>query len=401
MQSLRDSLYRNISLEDWALQLVDGREMQRLRRIRQLGTAYLVYPGANHTRFEHALGAHKLAQDATRALGLPPEDARHVQAAALLHDVGHGPFSHLFEEVRPGRTHEEFSVDLVQWSGLNDLLKQSGLDPKRVARLIQGRGEHGRIVSGDLDVDRMDYLVRDAHYTGVRVSVDPERLLSVMALHNDDFLVREEGVTACESLLVARFLMYPSVYYHHTCRSAQTMVVSAIRDLVESGVPYDEVRVMDDAELLSALKSGTRYAREIAQRVDERRLFKRAFEGTHKRVQGDPFLERLVQESKERERIRRELADLAGLDDGSLLIDVPPRPMPREVEAKVLTKDERVVPLREASTLVRTLVAAQMDHWKFWVFAPQESLEIVEREFQKMLGGAQRVKPHAPMGATS
>lgn len=401
MQSLRDSLYRNISLEDWALQLVDGREMQRLRRIRQLGTAYLVYPGANHTRFEHALGAHKLAQDATRALGLPPEDARHVQAAALLHDVGHGPFSHLFEEVRPGRTHEEFSVDLVQWSGLNDLLKQSGLDPKRVARLIQGRGEHGRIVSGDLDVDRMDYLVRDAHYTGVRVSVDPERLLSVMALHNDDFLVREEGVTACESLLVARFLMYPSVYYHHTCRSAQIMVVSAIRDLVESGVPYDEVRVMDDAELLSALKSGTRYAREIAQRVDERRLFKRAFEGTHKRVQGDPFLERLVQESKERERIRRELADLAGLDDGSLLIDVPPRPMPREVEAKVLTKDERVVPLREASTLVRTLVAAQMDHWKFWVFAPQESLEIVEREFQKMLGGAQRVKPHAPMGATS
>lgn len=399
MQSLRDSIHRNILLEEWAVGVLDSREMQRLRRVRQLGTAYLVYPGANHTRFEHALGAHKLAQDATRALGLDADAARHVQAAALLHDVGHGPFSHLFEEVRPGRKHEEFSAELVQWSGINDLLKRGGLDARRVADLMLGRGEHGRIVSGDIDVDRMDYLVRDAHYTGLRVSVDPERLISTMALHEKEFLVREEGVTAAESLLVARFLMYPSVYFHHTCRAGESMIISAVRDLLEAGAEYDELRIMDDAELFAALKEGSRYSREVAERIDDRRLFKRAFEGGHAAIQANETLSRMVRDPRERERIQREVADAAGLTDGYVLIDVPPTPLSREVEAKVLTKDGRVLPLREASTLVRTLLSAQLDHWKWWVFAPRESQELVAREFARIIQSAQKVKPSPSMAA--
>jgi uncharacterized protein len=398
VQSLRDSIHRNINLEDWALNLIDAREMQRLRRVRQLGTASLVYPGANHTRFEHALGAHKLAQDATRALGMDAESARHVQAAALLHDVGHGPFSHLFEEVKAGRRHEEFSADLVQWSGLNDLLQKSGLDPKRVIQILLGKGEHGRIVSGDIDVDRMDYLIRDAHYTGLRVSVDPERLLAVMTLRDGEFLAREEGLTACESLLVARFLMYPSVYFHHTCRSGETMLVNAVKDLVAHGTEYDVLRVMDDVELMSALKAGTPYSREIATRLDDRRLYKRAFEGTHARVTADPALQRIVRDPKERARVQKEVADAVGLAEGQLLIDVPPVPLAREVEAKVLTKEDKVVPLRDASTLVRTLVAAQMDHWKFWVFTPRESQERVAKEFNR-IAAAQKVKPPASLAA--
>ena len=387
-------------MEDWALEVLDTREMQRLRRIRQLGTAFLVYPGANHTRFEHALGAYKLAGDASRALGLTPDDSLHVQAAALLHDVGHGPLSHLFEEVVPGQKHEEFSVDLVQWSGLNDLLKRAGMDAKRVATLLKGKGEHGSIVSGDIDVDRMDYLVRDAHYTGLRVSVDPERLLSVMTLRDGEFLLREEGVTACESLLVARFLMYPSVYFHHTCRAGESMLVRAAQDLLENGYKYDSLRIMDDNEFFSALKQGSRYARDVAERIDDRRLFKRAFEGTHRRVQGDEFLTRLVKDPAERARVERELADAAGVNDGYVLVDVPAPPLVREVEAKVLGKDDRVLPLREASTLVRTLVAAQMDHWKFWVFAPKESLPNVTRAFERMLS-PQKVKHVPTMGAGS
>jgi HD superfamily phosphohydrolase len=399
VQSLRDSIHRNINLDDWALSLIDAREMQRLRRVRQLGTANLVYPGANHTRFEHALGAHKLAQDASRALGLDPDAAKHVQAAALLHDVGHGPFSHLFEEVQHGPKHEEFSADLIQWSGLNDLLQKASLDPKRVVQLILGKGEHGRIVSGDIDVDRMDYLIRDAHYTGLRVSVDPERLLAVMTLRDGAFLVREEGLTACESLLVARFLMYPSVYFHHTCRAGESMMIAAIRELLANGTDYDALRVMDDVELISSLKAGTRFSRDVAERLDERRLYKRAFEGTHARVQADAALGRLVRDGKERERVQREVADACGLTDGQVLVDVPPTPLAREVEAKVLTKDERVVGLRDASTLVRTLVAAQMDHWKFWVFAPRESLEKVSKEFARIATSPQKVKQSPSIAA--
>lgn len=402
MQSLRDSIHRNIPVEDWALDLLDTREMQRLRRIRQLGTAFLVYPGANHTRFEHALGAYKLAQDACRALQLSPEDARHLQAAALLHDVGHGPFSHLSEEVHPGPRHEEYSVDLIQWSGLNDRLQKAGLEPKRVGETLLGRGEHGRIVSGDIDVDRMDYLVRDAHYTGVRVSVDPERLLMVMALQGGEFLVREEGLTAAESLLVARFLMYPSVYYHHACRSADVMIVAAARDLLEEGVAtFDELRVMDDAELVGALKDGTTFSRGVAERIEERRLYKRAFEGTWARAQADPLLRDLVEDGRARERVRRELADACGLSDGEVLFDVPPKSLAREVEAKVLTKAGAVVPLQEASTLVRTLVSAQTDHWRFWVFTPRETQPAVAAELERMLAKPKSVKASPEYGARS
>jgi uncharacterized protein len=394
LQSLRDSIHRNILVEDWALDIIDTREMQRLRRIRQLGTASLVYPGANHTRFEHALGTYKLAQDACRALSLPPEDARHVQAAALLHDVGHGPFSHLSEEIAPGPKHEEISTDLVQWSGINDLLQKAGLEPRRVSDILLGKSERGRIVSGDIDVDRMDYLVRDAHYTGVRVSVDPERLLMVMTLHEGEFLVREEGLTAAESLLVARFLMYPAVYYHHACRYADVMVVAGARDLIDKGVSdFEQIRRMDDAELMAALKAGTVFSRAIASRVEERRLYKRVFEGTAAHANQDPFLRRLVDDEKERQRVQKELLDACGLNDGEILLDVPPKSIAREVGAKVLHKDGSVQPLREASTLVRTLVAAQMDHWRFWVFAPREMEERVAKEFSKHLAAPKSVKP--------
>ena len=376
--------------------------MQRLRRIRQLGTAFLVYPGANHTRFEHALGAYKLAQDACRALSLPPEDARHVQAAALLHDVGHGPFSHLSEEIAEGPKHEELSVDLIQWSGINDHLQRAGLEPKRVAELMLGKTERGRIVSGDIDVDRMDYLVRDAHYTGVRVSVDPERLLMVMTLHGGEYLVREEGLTAAESLLVARFLMYPAVYYHHTCRSADVMIVAGAQDLIRDGVAeFEQIRSMDDSELLATLGNGTVFSREIANRIEERRLYKRVYEGTAAAASADPLLGRIVEDERERDKVCGELLDACGLTDGQIIIDVPPKSLAREVGAKVLMKDERVMPLREASTLVRTLVAAQTDHWRFWVFAPREVGERVSREFNKLLSSPKSVKPPAEYGARS
>lgn len=400
VRNLRDPIHGNILLEDWAIDLLDTPAVQRLRRIRQLGTAYLVYPGANHTRFEHSLGAYKLAQDATRALRLDESEARPVQAAALLHDVGHGPMSHLFEEaLGPEHPHhEEFSRDLVQWSSIADRLKRAGIEPHRVASLIDGQGEYGRIVSGDIDVDRMDYLVRDAHYTGLRVSVDPERLLAVMELREGHFVVREEGLTAAEALLVARFLMYPAVYFHHTCRAGETMLVAAIRAWRAEGARPEDLRLLDDAGLLSALKAGPALARDVAERIEERRLFKRAFEGTHRAAESDAFLEGLLRDPQEARRVERELAAACALDPGYVLIDVPPQPLPGEVEARLLRKDGAIVPLREASTLIRSLLEAQRDHWRFWVFAPKESRERVATEFLRLLEpksvkGSARIAP--------
>ncbi len=393
VQALRDPLHRTIALEDWAVDLIDAREMQRLRRIRQLGTAHLVYPGANHTRFEHSLGACKLAQDVGRVFGLETGEARALQAAALLHDVGHGPMSHLFEEaVAPHHRHEQYGVDLIRWSGLADRLRSAGVDPKKVAGLIQGQGANAALVTGDIDVDRMDYLVRDAYYTGLRVSVDPERILQTLTFQDGRLLVREEGVTAVEALLLARFLMYPAVYFHHACRAAEAMVVAAVQRVVADGAPVADLRDLDDAGLLRTLDDAAGFAQDVATRIDERRLYKRAYEGTHATVAANPFLQELVSEPRHRRDVEAEIAAEAHVEASHVLVDAPRPPLAREVQAGVLRKEGDVVPLTQLSTLVRNLLNAQMDHWRFWVFAPKDSLSAVHAAFERRLE-AKSVKP--------
>jgi HD superfamily phosphohydrolase len=400
VQAIRDSIHRNIDAEPWVLDLLDTREMQRLRGIRQLGTAHLVYPGANHTRFEHALGAYKLAGDATRILGLETDEARIVQAAALLHDLGHGPMSHLFEEVlkERNRRHEEFTVDLVQWSTIADRLGRHDIPAKAVAKLVVGTGAHGRIVAGDVDVDRMDYLLRDAHYTGLRTAVDPERLLSQMRLHDDLFVVREQGVTAVEGLLLTRFLMYPTVYFHHTCRAAEEMIVAAIEDLLQAGEELERLRTLDDRQLITALEAGTDFAQDVARRIEQRRLYKRAFEGDHAVATANPRVVEAATDPRLRRRLRDEVAEEAGVDPTHVLFDVPRPPLLREVAARVLRRDGSVVPITELSTVVRTLMAAQMDHWRFWVFAPQEDRDAVAAAVARQLDQPKRVKPNPIIG---
>lgn len=234
--SVRDPIHGSIVLDDWVVPIIDHAEFQRLRRVGQLGTAHLVYPGAHHSRFEHSLGAYHVAGEIADALGLDELEQKTVRAGALLHDVGHGPFSHAFEELfeAGGERHEDMSVDLVRWGPLGDLLRQGGLDPGEVSELVLGRGDLAKLVSGPIDADRMDYLLRDAHYTGVRSSVDPDRLMRVLTRHDEHGVVlRESGILSAESLLAMRFLMYPAVYLHHTVRASESMLQAAIMAAVD------------------------------------------------------------------------------------------------------------------------------------------------------------------------
>ncbi len=399
MHPIRDSIHRNIDVDEWALDLLDTPEMQRLRGIRQLGTSHLVYPGANHTRFEHALGAYKLAQDATRTLGLDADEARVVQAAALLHDLGHGPMSHLFEEVlkERNRRHEEFTVDLVQWSTISDRLARHDIPAKEVAQHVLGKGRHGRIVSGDIDVDRMDYLLRDAHYTGLRTAVDPERLLSQMEMVDGHYVVHASGLTAVEGLLLTRFLMYPSVYFHHTSRAAEDMIVAGIEDVLAEGGELESLRTLDDRELLNALETGTEYSRDMARRFLDRRLYKRAYEGDHAAAQQGNDVMRAGEEPRVRTRLRDEIAEAADVEPRHVLFDVPRPPLLREVAARVVRKDGRLLPVTEVSTVVRTLMAAQMDHWRFWVFTPNDHAAKVREAAHRVLGVPKSLKPDPVM----
>ncbi len=389
MTVLRDPIHGSIPLPPWGMTLLDAPVMQRLRRIQQLGTAHLVYPGAHHRRFEHSLGAQHVAGRIATRLGLERSESDTVRAAALLHDVGHGPFSHAFDELlrAAGRRHEDISFDLVRWGPLADLLRQGGLDPVLVSDAIIGRGPLAALVSGPLDADRIDYLLRDAHYTGVPSSVDADRLIEVLERDPEHGVVLEEsGIIAAEGLLSMRFLMYPAVYLHHTVRASESMLQAAVGAHVAGGAARleDLERETDDG-LLHRLRQAGGPAAELVQRLDERRLYKRAWEAGPETANLSAVL-RLADDAKARRRIAAEIAADAGVASEQALLDVPHPPRFREVGIQVRRRDGTVQTLAKASKLVAVLQEARLDHWRAWVFTPKPLRDKVGTSARRVLG---------------
>src|SRR3954447_5828590 len=289
---IRDPLWDNIRLDAGAVGVLDSPPMQRLRYIRQLGHAFLVYPGATHTRFEHALGAYHLTK---RALGsleergeltrVPEEDCRAVRLAALLHDIGHYPFSHALEEAGFPH-HEELGVRKLTQGELSDALRRIGGPDLAgaVGELIRGVSDSPLqgLISGSLDLDKIDYLSRDARMCGVPYgTVDVDRLLSTLTLvetaeGRTEVGVQEKSVSALESLLFAKYQMYRNVYWHHAVRSATCMFKRAVRRAVARGVLTTQAiaEATDDGLMELLIRDGE----PLATAVRARRLHKRALD---------------------------------------------------------------------------------------------------------------------------
>jgi len=174
MKVVLDPVHGYIELDDFVLDLLGTSQVQRLRRVRQLGFSNLVYPGANHTRFEHSLGTMYLASLLIKNLDSIEEDTKiEIKAASLLHDIGHGPFSHVTENIidkYTRRRHEDIK-EVLGKGEIGEALKKHGVSPGNVAKHVKGETSVGQIVNSEIDVDKMDYLVRDAHYTGVAFGV--------------------------------------------------------------------------------------------------------------------------------------------------------------------------------------------------------------------------------------
>ncbi|MDD1672812.1 MAG: HD domain-containing protein, partial [Methanomicrobiales archaeon] len=185
MKFIKDPVHGYIEVKTGMEKFLDSLPLQRLRHIRQLGFAYLVYPGANHSRFEHSLGTMHLASLMCRNFDMDEEVSRIVTVAALLHDCGHGPFSHAteaFMKEYTGRGHEQIEY-LLTSEPLMSLLEDASINPNEIGEILEGRHPLSTIIHGDLDVDRMDYLLRDAHYTGVPYgTVDAQRLIQNILL---------------------------------------------------------------------------------------------------------------------------------------------------------------------------------------------------------------------------
>ncbi|QLC32772.1 HD domain-containing protein [Halarchaeum sp. CBA1220] len=390
MTTIKDSVHDHIEVTGVADALLDTPPVQRLRRVHQLGTANLVYPSANHTRFEHSLGVYHLACEALDGLGEDGTRAKRTRAAALLHDVGHGPFSHTIEDLiheHTGKYHDDVT-DLLTDGDVARVLTEHGLDPERVARMVRGEGELGQVVAGELDVDRMDYLVRDAHHTGVPYgTIDHGRLVRELTIHDGELVLDEGNVQTAESLLLARALMNPTVYNHHVARISKAMLRRAAERLLEaSDTTPGDLRRMDDPALQVALRECDASA-DFARRLDRRDLYKRAVWAEMADVTGDVFADDTVLDAGDDELrdYEREIADRANVDRDAVLLDVQSRPRMRESDSRVLVNGD-VRPLDEQSTLVRALQMTQREQWRLGVYAPAEHTQSVGRAAVDVLG---------------
>jgi uncharacterized protein len=370
LKIIKDPVHGYIEVEDFARALLDAPALQRLRYVRQLGFSFLVYPGANHTRFEHSLGTMYLADVASRRFQLADDDRQLVVASALLHDIGHGPFSHASEPLMEKylhRTHDDLGAIMKETIG--DLLGQQGIDPGELCAVVNGTHRLSSIIHGDFDVDRMDYLLRDAYYTGAPYgTVDAQRLIRHLVWTSGGTVLDENGVNAAESLLIARTLMRPSVYYHHVSRIGESMFqLAALAHLQDTGgKDAEEMLRLDDARCMHVLaNSGSTVSREIMSRLYERRLYKRAITVGSEQVPVAAYQDGVSLE-KSREYAGR-IAELAGIRPQDVLVDIPA--VPREMSFAVRVRNRHSeTSFEEISPRVGTLNATRREQWRLGVY---------------------------------
>jgi HD superfamily phosphohydrolase len=348
---INDPVHGFIGITETEAKIINSMPYQRLRRIKQLSGGHFVYPTAEHTRFSHCMGAMYLAGLSGRRLlsqmNLGNQKLQEVRIAGLLHDIGHGPFSHVFEEVlieKRGMNHEDVTEWIILESELGDLLEADGISKKRIADLVRGRQKTKKdaiiagIVAGQIDADKMDYLIRDSFYCGVNYGlVDIHRLIDSIEISEDyhmQFDIAARG--ALESFLVARYEMFLNVYYHKTVRSVEVMLVKLIGasdkvlELTSFSSP-EQFLELDDMSLISRIRridaSESEDAKEAAKMVnflDSRVLYKSAFEKVlHTQ---DRFVSKVLTKRKVRQSIEEEIASIAGVDCDEVIVDVPTLP---------------------------------------------------------------------------
>lgn len=337
---IKDPLYGYIRLTEVERNVIDTFAVQRLRRIRQLAGAEFVYPAANHTRFEHVLGTMYLAGVVSENLPvhLSAQERQMVRLAALLHDVGHAPFSHLFEPLLlkyMGRNHEDMSRWIIADSSLADVINSQGFDAKELSGLAVGKpGKDekpflGQIISSSFDVDKMDFVVRDSYHTGAGYgSVDVFRLIYTMDVLNGNLAVDITALPTLESLILARLESFKAIYFHRACRAVQMMLVKALEaaredlEILQAKTP-DEYLEWDDYRVWSKLCLNNR-SREIVKEISARRLLKCAYERTF--YVRDELVSSVFTKENVRLKLEEEIAAKAKVPASDVGIDVPSLP---------------------------------------------------------------------------
>ena len=345
---IRDPVHGYIRMTEAERELIDSPFLQRLRRIHQLAGSYVVYPGATHTRFEHVIGtmhvAGLIAESLVRHSDLKSDDIQELRLAALLHDVGHGPFSHMYEEVlsQKGETsHEDISQRVIVKTSVGDVLNKNGYSPVKMSELAVGRSKSGQpflneAIAGSLSADMMDYLPRDSHFTGAEYGkVDTQRVIDSMHAVEGHLVIDDAALNAFEALILARYEMFKAVYFHRTVRAAELMLVRSMQladdtlgltdlsDLDEYLGLTDEV-LLHRLVTLKSMSAELKEARNLAIGFRDRRLVKCAFERLVQRK--EKAVGKLFADEKARDRAVADIAREARISTNQLYLDVPTTP---------------------------------------------------------------------------
>jgi putative nucleotidyltransferase with HDIG domain len=296
-----DPIHDFVRVNQSELEIIDTPIFQRLRRIKQLSGAHLIYPGAQHTRFEHSLGVMHIASMACQSLLgkslIPLDQIQNLRFAGLLHDIGHGPFSHLFEEILQKNqkiSHEDIGREIIQKTEIGDLISRNGFNKKSIADIAFGYSKHqfvNEVISGVLSADIMDYLLRDGYFTGAEhAKIDHKRLTYSLDVYKNKLALDKSALVNFETMLISRYQMFKAVYFHKTVRAGEVMLLEAMRlaedELGLSSLDLDDFLKLSDESVITKLLNLSEHnfqlktSKKIATDYLNRNLFKCVFERT-------------------------------------------------------------------------------------------------------------------------
>lgn len=345
---IRDPIHGYIKITREERELIDSPFVQRLRRIHQLAGAYMVYPGGVHSRFEHVIGtmhvAGLIALSVADKAGLDDDEIQELRIAGLLHDIGHGPFSHLFEEVlteKTDLTHEDLSQRIAAESTIGDILRRNGRQPSKISQLCVGKAKGrpfmNQVIAGGLSADMMDYLLRDTYFTGVEYGkVDIQRVIDSLDVSADGHLMLERAALyAFEALLIARYEMFKAVYFHRTVRAAELMLAHSmtladdelhLTDLskIDSMLRLTDEVVLQQLADLYPRTPDLKLAQRLASNYMQRKLVKCVLEKVMQRK--DRTIQKIFSKKKFRDELADDIARRARVKPSDIYIDVPNTP---------------------------------------------------------------------------
>jgi uncharacterized protein len=400
---ITDPVHKYIRFSQVEKQLIDSPAFQRLRRIRQLAGAHLVYPSAQHSRFEHSLGVMHiagLAGETLRGKGYiaHAEVVQDLRLAALLHDIGHGPFSHLFEEVLEyhcNTSHEELGKKIIMQSEIADILGRYGYSAHQICRLSFGQSKvnfMNEIISGGLSADIMDYLPRDGLFTGAEYAkLDYHRLVSSLEVSKNRLAINRSALNSLESMLISRYEMFKAVYFHKTVRSAEVMLLRSMISADEAlGLTntslHNYLTLTDEATLerLCVLSGRYAFSGKMARDYRDRRLLKSVYEKfLHKR-------DRQRMDRKALEVLASHIAHVADVDSNYVFVDVsrvpsmPLTPSKEEMYSVLVVDKNRVYEMPVSEIPLVESISGFFDMLR--VYTTAENRTKVERAIKKVLG---------------